>query len=361
MNTKNHTYKQIITRVLSGEASAADKERLNLWLARSEEHQRIYAQYRKIWELEPEAQLDVEFDTQQALQNVLNMIESGKPGETGGAQEKDEAAKQARIQTGRKFFINRKQNMQWVFGVAAAFLFLIATSLFFFLRSPQAEMLALVADQGDTLFTLDDGSQVHLRAGGSLHYTTAFNDKKRPVRLDGSAFFEVEKDERRPFVITTEHATIEVLGTSFFVETKDDQLSVYVSEGSVRLKSNQKNGPGAIISKGHSGTLVYDQQNIVVSSLENMNFLAWKTGRLQFDNEPLTEVFMALEEIYKISVNAPEEVMNLRLTARFQDETPETILKSISIVFGFDVTQNQDEYVIRPENQDINRKGLEQH
>lgn len=95
--------------------------------------------------------------------------------------------------------------------------------------------------------------------------------------------------------------------------------------------------------------------------MDNMNFLAWKTGRLQFDNEPLTEVFMALEETYKISVNAPEEVMNLRLTARFQDETPETILKSIGIVFGFDVTQNHDEYVIRSENQGINRNALEQH
>ncbi len=357
MNTINNTYKQIITRVLSGEASASEKERLDLWLVRCEEHRRLYAQYSKIWELEPEAQLDVEFDTQKALQNVLNIIESGKPGET---REKDEAAKQVRSQSERRFFINSPQKLYWLSGVAAAFLILITTSLFFFLRSPQAEMQALIADQDDAIITLDDGSRAHLRAGATLYYQKSFNNK-RSVKLEGSAFFEVEKDERRPFVISTDHAIIEVLGTSFFVDMQHEQVSVFVSEGSVRLRSTHRSGPEAIISKGESGTLVYDQQKILLSSMDNMNFLAWKTGRLQFNNEPLTEVFMALEETYKISVNAPEEVMNLRLTARFQDETPETILKSISIVFGFDVTQNHDEYVIRPENQGINRNGLEQH
>ncbi len=347
MNTINKTYKQIITRVLSGEASAAEKERLDVWLSGSEEHRRIYAQYKKIWELEPQAQVEAEFDTQQALQNVLNMIESGETDQTG------DTVKQARSQSGRRFFINKTQNLYWISGVAAAFLILVTTSLFFFLRSPQTEMLALVADKGDALFTLDDGSLVHLRESASINYPERFKGNKRPVGLEGSAWFEVAKDSQRPFVITTDHAIIEVLGTSFYVDAQDDHMSVFVVGGSIRLQSNLENGRAAIITKGKSGTLFFEQQKILISSFDNMNFLAWKTGRLEFFNEPLAKVFKALEEAYNISIHAPGEAMHLQLTGRFQDEAPEDVLRSIGLVFGFETIRNNNEYTIRTENQNI--------
>ena len=347
MNTINSKYKQLITRVLSGEASAAEKERLDRWLARSEEHGRVYEQYKRIWELEPETPAEAEFDTQHAWQNVLTMIESGE------TDEKGETVKLPRSQLGRRFFINKMQNLYWISGVAAAFLILITTSLFFFLRSPQTEMLALVADHGDELFALDDGSLVHLRESASLNYPEQFKGNKRPVFLEGSAWFEVAKDSQRPFIITTRYAIIEVLGTSFYVEAHDDRLSVYVSGGSIQLQSTVESGPEAILSRGETGTLMYKQQKILVSSQENMNFLAWKTGKLEFFNEPLAEVFKALEETYNISINAPGEVMNLQLTGRFQDETAEDVLKSIGLVFGFETIRNNSDYTIRTEYQNI--------
>lgn len=346
MKNINNKYKRIITRVLAGEASASEKERLDAWLSRSEKHRQLYAQYKKIWELEPEMQVDAEFDTQHAWQNVLNMIESGQ---LSGS---DETEKQPRIQSGRRFFINKTKNLYWISGVAAAFLILISTSLFFFISSPQADMQRLVADWDDELFILDDGSRVHLRAGSSLLFAMPFKDNKRSVKLSGSAFFEVAKDNLRPFVITTDHATIEILGTSFYVDEGDDHLIVYVSEGIVRLKSLRQNGPEAIISKGESGILHYDLQKIQKRKFDNMNFLAWKTGILEFNNEVLSEVFVVLEEVYAIRIKALDSVMNMKLSARFQDETPEDILNSISIVFGFDLSVKKDEYTIRLKKSD---------
>ena len=340
MYTINSKYKRLITRVLSGEAAATEKEELDLWLARSGTHRRLYEQYKTIWELEPKAPVQTEFNTQQALHNVLRNIEVA-----------EKVAKHG-IQSESRFFVSSPQKLYWVSGVAAAFLILITTSLFFFLRSPQAEMLALVADQGDAIITLDDESRVHLRAGASLFYPKAFNENKRPVRLAGSAFFEIKKDQHSTFVISTDHAIIEVLGTSFYLDAGDDHLSVYVSEGMVRLQSLGKNGPEATISKGESAILIYDHQKIQKREFDNMNFLAWKTGKLEFNNEELYEVFMVLEEVYKIEVNAPESVMSMKLTARFQDETPEDILKSIGLVFGFDMSVNKDEYTIHFENSD---------
>ncbi len=341
MNTINNTYKQIITRVLSGEASAAEQERLDLWLGRSEEHRRLYAQYRKIWGLEPETGVDTEFNTQQALQNVLDKIEV------------EETATQHGSHSERRFFINKPQKMYWLTGVAAAFLILITTSLFFFLRSPQTEMQALVAEHGDELFILEDGSLVHLRESASLNYPEQFKGNTRHVFLKGSAWFEVAKDSQRPFIISSSHAIIEVLGTSFYVDAHDDHMSVFVVGGSIMLQSNLGNGPEAIITKGESGTLFFEQQKIMISSFENMNFLTWKTGRLEFFNEPLAKVFKALEEAYNIIIHAPDEVTSLQLTGQFQDETPEDVLKSISLVFGFEMIRNNGEYAILFESQNI--------
>jgi|GEM_PF-1671142 len=337
MNTINNTYKRIITRVLSGEATATEKKKLDLWLARSKAHSRLYEQYKRIWELEPETHPDTEFDTQQALNKVLKKIAT------------DNTIKHSHnpIQSRHRFFINKTKKLYWISGVAAAFLILITTSLFFFLRNPQAEMLALAAGQQDELFALDDGSRVHLRAGASLFYPKGLNYSKRNVRLAGSAYFEVEKDDQRPFVITTDHAIIEVLGTSFYVDESEDYLMVYVSEGMVRLKSLCQYGTEATIPKGESGKLHYEYQKITKRKFDNMNFLAWKTGTLEFNNEILSEVFEVLEEVYAIRIKAPESVMNMKLTARFQEETPEDVLKSISLVFGFDVTTSKNEYAIQ--------------
>ena len=78
--------------------------------------------------------------------------------------------------------------------------------------------LVVHADRGERSgVTLPDGTQVKLNAESSLSYTHDFGRELRQVNLEGEAYFEVTRNEDKPFVVHTEYLDIEVLGTSFNV------------------------------------------------------------------------------------------------------------------------------------------------
>lgn len=81
--------------------------------------------------------------------------------------------------------------------------------------------------------------------------------------------------------------------------------------------------------------------------LKNNNFLAWKTGVLEFDQTPLTIVLATLEKTYNLNIETHTSISDLKLTARFSNDTPEDIFKTLSLVFGFEVEQTDTKFVIR--------------
>ena len=341
MKTINKAYKRIITRVLANEASASDKEQLNAWLSRSEEHRQLYAQYKKIWALQPEESEDTVLNTQQAWHNVMAKIEA------------DETA---RTNTYRKLTDLKAKNkrMYWLSGAAAAFLVLVAISIFLQISESEINTMTQIAHQDEESVLLDDGTRVQLRAGAELEYPEFFTESNRKVKLKGDAFFEVAFDKQRPFYITLNNAGIEVLGTSFYVEHTAESVSVFVNSGSVRLMSKQENGPKTIIRSDEVGEYLYSDSTIVVRTTENSNHIAWKTGKLAFMNENLSNVFLALEKTYGIKVQAPDAIKDLQLTGRFINETPEDILASLGLAFGFKWSKVDDTYLIQVDNQRIN-------
>ena len=88
---------------------------------------------------------------------------------------------------------------------------------------------------------LPDGSSVWLNAASSLTYPIAFsNGKKRIVELKGEAYFEVAKDKLHPFVVKTARQEVEVLGTSFNINSYLDEPTVKTTllEGNVRVSAD---------------------------------------------------------------------------------------------------------------------------
>lgn len=94
-------------------------------------------------------------------------------------------------------------------------------------------------EQEIKVVTLPDSSKVWLNKGGKLSYTPAFDKKERNVTLDGHAFFEVERDEKRPFNVVTGDLRVTVLGTSFDVKSFNDkeESEVALFTGSVKVNS----------------------------------------------------------------------------------------------------------------------------
>ncbi len=150
--------------------------------------------------------------------------------------------------------------------------------------------------------TLPDGSQIALNKSSELTYNEGFSDDERRVKLEGEAFFEVKRDEVKPFVIEAANAKIVVLGTSFNVRSypKEDMVEVYVVSGSVRVEIPGA-GQGKKLLKGD--WLRYDRKAAKIEyKVDHAGLpIAWHSGVINFKGQPLPVVLEGMERLYGVS------------------------------------------------------------
>ena len=119
-----------------------------------------------------------------------------------------------------------------VFGLSAWYML-----AFGWLSTHDVELLTSASSRGEkSIITMNDGSRVYLNSSSTLSYPATFPSDKREVFLEGEAFFEVTRNENRPFVIRSGNLTTKVLGTSFNVNAFDaNNISVSVATGKVQV------------------------------------------------------------------------------------------------------------------------------
>ncbi|WP_422368086.1 FecR family protein [Pelagibius sp.] len=143
--------------------------------------------------------------------------------------------------------------------------------------------------------TLEDGSVLHLNTATAI--STEFTADKRQITLhSGEAYFEVAKDISRPFVVDAEIGQVEVLGTAFSVKRRDNRLEVIVTENRVTV-SGQEHRP-AVAAAGQ-GVRITEAGLTFLAHTNTETSLAWRRGRLVFDNKPLGEVLAELDRYRK--------------------------------------------------------------
>ena len=62
----------------------------------------------------------------------------------------------------------------------------------------------------------------------TLSYPSHFESKFREVTLTGEAFFKIAKDSKSPFTLLANHSEVEVLYTSFNINTQVKQNYRYI-------------------------------------------------------------------------------------------------------------------------------------
>ena len=88
--------------------------------------------------------------------------------------------------------------------------------------------------------TLPDGTSVWLNSGTTMRYPTSFEHRrKREVTVDGQVYLDVAHDDRHPFIVHTYLADVEVHGTVFDVNAKEQdrvfETSLFEGKVSVSL------------------------------------------------------------------------------------------------------------------------------
>lgn len=177
---------------------------------------------------------------------------------------------------------------------------------------------------------LSDGTKVYLTSNSYLKYPSRFDKDKREVTLVGRAYFEVTKS-KVPFVVNTSDMNIEVLGTSFDVESRISATtsSVILVEGSVKVNSE---GQSTVIHPDEQVSLSRKDRLLSVKSVDAKLLTMWKDGVLIVHGQTFVELVNSLSSWYGVkiidrtSVNGKE-----RFNGRFDREDIEAAIKAICI------------------------------
>ena len=151
---------------------------------------------------------------------------------------------------------------------------------------------------------LPDGSKVFLNAASSLTYPTTFNGNERRVELSGEAYFEVAHNASKPFKVSSNGQTVEVLGTHFNINAYSDEAVIKTTllEGSVRVS---KNGHLAILKPGDQAQSAYDVSGskITITQIDAENAVAWKNGLFVFDGDKIEHIMRMISRWYNVDVD----------------------------------------------------------
>lgn len=202
-----------------------------------------------------------------------------------------------------------------------------------------------------TVVTLPDGSTVKLNANTRIDYPEKFSATTRKVKLSGEAFFQVTRDTLHPFIIETENASVEVLGTSFNVSAYpvSGLVEVNVKTGKVKLtqrtdgKSDQKT---AILPAGEHGWLKVNSDEMGHSEVLAPNYSAWLTKEISFQRTPLAEAFSVLENTYHVTIKMDNaEIGKILYTANFANLKLDYIIEVIARTHKLKVRRAGDEII----------------
>lgn len=144
---------------------------------------------------------------------------------------------------------------------------------------------------GRERLTLADGSQIELNTD-----TAALLNIKRNSRnvelLRGEAYFQVNHDASRPFVVTIGAHRIVDLGTKFIVRADAGTVKVTLVSGSARIEDAGHQGQkhsSMVLLPGEVAVATADATRVSKHTFRELSeSLAWQRGSIVFHNELLS-------------------------------------------------------------------------
>ncbi|MCO5236806.1 MAG: DUF4974 domain-containing protein [Chitinophagaceae bacterium] len=271
---------------------------------------------------------------------------------------------------------------RWV--AVAAGLITIAVTFFFLTENKnkhhqlsqhtQNEVNTLPGIRSRTI--LPDGSVVWLNADSKVIYDENFRGNLREVHLEGEAFFDVVKDDARPFIIHTKTIDVRVLGTAFNVRSYGNENSTETAlfRGSVEitlrnkpdkkivLKPNEKikisnKSADGIESRNLASASGKNNTNALSMQVSKVHFrekdssaldVLWVKNKLAFDAETLELVAKKIERWYDVKVKIEnDDLRNVAYSAIFDNENIEEVMEALKISGNFKYTIDKDVITIR--------------
>jgi len=267
-----------IARLEADDASDDDRARFEAWKRAHPLHARVHNELRSMLQ---------EFTAAGPLVRAVNfgqsMIEAGRP----------------------------KRDRRWALAAAASFAMVVIAGSWYLIRGNPESFQTAVGEHATV--TMPDGSVVELNSNTLAR--VEYSRESRAIRLErGEAYFKVSHDSRRPFWVVADDSWVRAVGTAFNVDIRPSGVRVTVSEGTVKVgTASLPQGPlqGDSPDTAAAATLSGGEQIDVhahAATVRKLNpddvtrSMAWRTGTLYFENEPLGDVVAEMSRYTTLKV-----------------------------------------------------------
>ena len=159
---------------------------------------------------------------------------------------------------------------------------------------------------GEYMVELSDGTKVWLNSDSELRFPITFVGDRRNVEIEGEAYFEVAKDEGKPFHVLAKGVDIKVLGTSFNVMTYRGRTITTLVEGKVCLTYKDES---VLMVPDRQAEVIAETGKILMREVDARNFTLWKDGVFYFENAALETIAERLSQWYDVNIVFNDEAL----------------------------------------------------
>ena len=218
------------------------------------------------------------------------------------------------------------------------------------LKSTFADMVVEAPMGAHTKLYLPDGTLVWLNAGSKIVYSQGFGVEDRQLELQGEGYFEVTKDEKVPFVITTKEVNLKVLGTKFNFRNypDDEEVTVNLMEGRVALHNGIKAMPELYLNPDEKMVLNKLTGEMTKTRTKAVRSNIWIKDELFFDEELLEDIAKKLMRSFNVKVEVADSLRNKRFYGSFKitGNTIDKILETMASTEQLQYRYENDVYIL---------------
>ncbi len=331
-----HNERELLRRYLSGEATPEEAARLEAWLAEDPER---WSELAGLDQERADAALG-----RAAVERAAAGVWARLRKDVGDEAELVEL-RHVRQPRGTPRLSSSLASSRWTTGLqVAAALVIVAgagTAMGMWVRSRQAAsvpaMRVATTGAGErATFRLSDGTSVMLGVASTLRYPVSFGEGSREVQVEGEAYFDVGRDERRPFVVRAGQLVATDLGTQFTVRLYPEDVGprVVVREGRVAIRAQADGAPELVVSAGQLGRL-QGGGSLSIEAAAIGEYFAWIEGRLVLDKVPLRQALPELERWFDLEFRLGDStIADAQLTATLKTQPTPDVLNNLAASLG---------------------------
>ncbi|MDO8994716.1 FecR family protein [Daejeonella sp.] len=227
----------------------------------------------------------------------------------------------------KESFLKLKSKSFWYRSAAA--IFIIGLSAMFYLsrsgisESQQVKVILekpkIVEKPTRRFINLPDGSSVILNENSQIEIAENFNsDAKREVYLMGEAYFDINHDSERPFIVHTGKLKTTVLGTAFNIKSSAGAKTVTVTVTRGKVEVGDENQTFNVITPNEQIVFNEEHNNVVKTPVKAESYIKWTNEDIYFDDVSIKDVAKQLQERFGVSiVFSNEQIKTCKFSATF--------------------------------------------